>query len=69
MKKLHFIFSIITLSLVSCNNINTNDTPDYTVVVIDSCEYIEYKYGFVDNRVHTITHKGNCKFCKERSNK
>ncbi len=36
---------------------------DYAeIIVFDSCEYIKY-------RVHTanaITHKGNCKFCKQR---
>lgn len=33
-------------------------------VVIDSCEYI---YANLD--IKSLTHKGNCKFCAERSKK
>lgn len=33
-------------------------------VVIDSCEYI---YANLD--IKSLTHKGNCKFCSERSKK
>ena len=40
---------------------------DYSIKTIDSCEYIEVDYGFVDNRVYSLTHKGNCKFCLARS--
>ena len=76
MKKLHIIFSIITLSLVSCNNdtstntnINVYNSNDYEIIIIDSCEYIEYEHGSLDSYVYSLTHKGNCKFCKERSNK
>ena len=39
---------------------------DFKVKIIDSCEYIEYDYGIFDQRVYSITHKGNCKFCIER---
>jgi hypothetical protein len=40
---------------------------DMKIRVIDSCEYIEYDYGITDDsRVYTLTHKGNCKFCKAR---
>lgn len=42
---------------------------DYVTKVIDSCEYIEYDYGIFDQRVYSLTHKGNCKFCAERSKK
>ena len=36
------------------------------IVVVDSCEYIAFttSYGYWN-----ITHKGNCKFCAERSKK
>jgi len=37
---------------------------EYQFVTIDSCEYI---FG-VDYRQALMTHKGNCKFCKERNN-
>ena len=32
----------------------------YKVIYMDSCEYIKYKYN------PDFTHKGNCKFCKQR---
>jgi len=37
-----------------------------SVYVIDSCEYIGNVYG---GNGDVITHKGNCKFCAERSKK
>lgn len=40
---------------------------DFTIKVIDSCEYIEYDYGIFDHRVFSLTHKGNCIFCVERA--
>jgi len=42
---------------------------NYTIKEIDSCEYIECDYGIFDQRVYSLTHKGNCKFCAERSKK
>lgn len=33
------------------------------VVVLDSCEYIKFT---TDGFNYGITHKGNCKYCKER---
>lgn len=33
----------------------------YNIVVIDSCEYL-YK-------IYSLSHKGNCRFCKERRQK
>ena len=37
---------------------------DYTIVVIDSCEYVRTSYYDVH-----YTHKGNCKYCAERRKK
>ena len=34
------------------------------VMTIDSCEYL-----FVNLDIRSLTHKGNCKFCTERSKK
>ena len=34
-------------------------------VIIDSCEYIEYEIEG-RGRPKAITHKGNCKYCKQR---
>ncbi len=42
---------------------------NYRIKVIDNCEYIECDYGELKNRVYSITHKGNCKYCAERNSK
>lgn len=42
---------------------------DYTIRVIDSCEYIEFDNGVLDQRVYTLTHKGNCIFCQKRNDR
>ena len=41
----------------------------FTIKIIDSCEYIEVDSGIGDYYRYTLTHKGNCKFCEERSKK
>lgn len=48
---------------------NSRDTSDnYSIVELDGCEYIECDYGIFDQRVYSLTHKGNCKFCAKRMN-
>lgn len=70
----HFAFAYVLLVVVifcgcnppqgSVNDINIENS--YEVKVIDSCEYI-----YVSRRPwsgeFSLTHKGNCKFCSERS--
>lgn len=34
------------------------------IVVIDSCEYLVNGFSSANN--YSITHKGNCKYCRER---
>lgn len=42
----------------------------YSIVEIDSCEYIEVSsMTGANNGYYSLTHKGNCKFCAERSKK
>ena len=68
----HFAFAYVLLVAVifcGCNPQPENGSGDYVTKVIDSCEYIEYDYGIFDQRVYSLTHKGNCKFCAERSKK
>ncbi len=65
MKKL-ILVAITLLALSSCNpqpeNISSQSTNgDFTIKIIDSCEYIEYDYGVFDQRVYSLNHKGNCK--------
>ena len=38
----------------------------FRIVIIDSCEYL---YTDAGNNGQTVFHKGNCKFCAERSKK
>lgn len=51
--------------LTSCEAKNPDGSIDaerslgLRVIRIDSCEYIQYSYGFA--------HKGNCRFCAERN--
>jgi hypothetical protein len=46
---------------------SVEETSDnYNIKVIDSCEYIEFDSGIFDQRVYSLTHKGNCKFCAAR---
>lgn len=46
----------------------TELTNRMSVVVIDSCEYIEYPYIIGTNcGLYSLTHKGNCKYCAMRN--
>jgi len=61
MKKI-IILSFAALMMVGCmeHYEETKINSDYSVRVIDSCEYI------LLNGVGVKAHKGNCRFCKER---
>ena len=70
MKKYILLLLSIVL-LISCNS-NTNDTTvvyntkdkncPFNIIIIDSCEYL----SGVDGNREFLSHKGNCKFCKQR---
>ncbi len=61
-----------TESVEKCKRINLNykdengfsSDEEFTIIVIDSCEYLESTW----DRSRNITHKGNCQFCKKRKN-
>lgn len=64
------LFAFTVLMMTGCTKkdsnghiaINTgNRTSNPEVVIIDSCEYINWNYR--------LAHKGNCRFCKERREK
>ncbi len=59
---------LISFIFYGCSQSSKSKTIDgtYKVKVIDGCEYIEYDNGVLDQRVYSLTHKGNCKFCIER---
>jgi len=70
----YIISLIIIVTFFSCNphpegDSNEYKNGDFTIKTIDSCEYIEYDYGYGEQRVYSITHKGNCKFCSKRNKK
>ena len=59
---------LIVIIFLSCSGINNDKYPEqvYEIKIIDSCEYI-----YVSRRPtaaeFSLTHKGNCKYCKKRS--
>lgn len=68
-----FCILFLTSTLVSCvspegESVETTES-NYNIKVIDGCEYIEFDSGIFDQRVYSLTHKGNCKFCAERNSK
>lgn len=67
MKKI-IILALTALMMVGCNRPETIDTKEgLKIVNIDSCGYIEcLTYGF---NSCVYSHKGNCRFCKERRQK
>ena len=67
------LLKILTLSilLIGCSNQTSNTTKvssnginaiHHNIIEIDGCEYIE-SYG---SKTYGITHKGNCKYCKNK---
>lgn len=66
-----FLPILAAVILLGCNPQPEKRSPeksngDFKIKIIDSCEYIEYDYGVLDQRVYSLTHKGNCRFCAER---
>lgn len=69
MRKLLYV--LILASVGGCwtaTKTNPRKTDDgHTVVVIDSCEYIEVSYARgAQWGYYSLTHKGNCSFCMKR---
>ena len=66
MKKI-ILLTLTALVMVGCENSVEKDTKlvdeNYHVIIYDSCEYISGITRW------DLTHKGNCRFCKERSQK
>lgn len=54
-----------SFDVVWSNNMGNQYEEEFTVVEIDSCEYLTGQY----DRSRFVTHKGNCNFCAERSKK
>ena len=62
MKKVLFVIVCI-IAMASCSvqgGTETGSIGDYSIKVIDGCEYIELDMGRGNTRVYSLTHKGNC---------
>jgi hypothetical protein len=61
MKTIILITSL--LCLFACDESEQKSRPlgKYSVIELEGCEYLEYDYGLFDQRVYSLTHKGNCK--------
>ena len=74
--KLSYAFYTLLVAFLFCGcetkNVEKSNTEyeingsELQIYVIDSCEYIGLVYGMNSDK---LTHKGNCKFCIERSKK
>lgn len=66
MKKL-LLLALLAMIMVGCNTSTESDAENcrdrYHIIILDSCEYLSNKYTY------DLTHKGNCRFCLERSKK
>jgi hypothetical protein len=72
----HFFYALlVAVIFCGCGNVDSNRVQKETleskfaagisVMTIDSCEYVWVKRGYGGG----LSHKGNCKFCAERSKK
>lgn len=66
MKKI-ILLALTALMMVGCVLSTEDDTKKcteyYHVIILDSCEY------YSNTMRYDLTHKGNCRFCKERRQK
>ena len=66
----HFFYALL-VAVIFCGCGNGENSVkgeiEYRTVVVDSCEYIVKYNGY--QRGYMFSHKGNCKFCAERSKK
>jgi hypothetical protein len=74
MKNKTLIILLLAVIICSCCKSESNkqvvkeeNLQNYKIIIIDSCEYIEKYNGY--HIGYNFSHKGNCKFCKERSKK
>ena len=70
--KVRILIGLLFILAIGCspkqydnNHIYTPSIIQPCTVIIDSCEYIEYEIEGI-GRPKAITHKGNCKYCKQR---
>ena len=66
MKKV-LLLLVCAVSVVACTSepiegsTKIGEIGGFSVIIIDGCEYLEYRRGGDESRVYSLTHKGNCK--------
>lgn len=72
---------LVAVIFCGCNEEQQNETLNnpqgYKTIEVEGCEYLQYdaemycghQYTHHTYNARLITHKGNCKFCAERSKK
>lgn len=60
------LLTLLFLLLTGCMNpkapgSTSREYGNFDIKQIDGCEYLEYDNGIWDQRVYSLTHKGNCK--------
>ena len=79
MKKL-ILLALTAVMMVGCEEtkkpsptLYRNKKTGTITTIIDNCEYIvnkeKYSFSYTEHEYITYTHKGNCRFCKERRQK
>lgn len=66
------LLALTALMMVGCEKEVVYTSDDINIVVIDSCEYLKCTtdvYTTYGINSFVYTHKGNCRFCKERKQK
>lgn len=69
MKKIMLIEFVAALLLTGCCYAPMKESPTiegYELVTIDSCEYLKQENGSGYQGYGYFSHKGNCRFCRER---
>lgn len=64
---------VTTLAIIGCDGCTFDEKQQMEyrlehskIIVIDSCEYIEYNDYKGNVKDYSLTHKGNCKYCQAR---
>jgi len=67
------LLAFVALLMTGCDETNEpkviKHVNGFGVVVVDSCEYIYEYMQSTGGGYAVMTHKGNCRFCKERRQK
>lgn len=58
---------LIAIVFSGCDDIKKLNKEPYSTIAIEGCEYIEVSYCLGTTvSYYSLTHKGNCKYCKSR---